>query len=71
MIYPDLELVIPDDLGRVHFAGIGGSGMSGIARMFQAAGIPVTGSDATENANTRALRDRGIPVSIGHEAAHV
>lgn len=71
MIYPDLELDIPEDLGRVHFAGIGGSGMSGIARMFQAAGIQVTGSDATENANTRALRDGGIPVSIGHDAAHV
>ena len=71
MIYPDLDLVIPDDLGHVHFVGIGGSGMSGIARMFLAAGIEVSGSDATENANTTALRALGIPVFIGHDAAHV
>lgn len=71
MIYPDLELELPEELGRVHFAGIGGSGMSGIARMFLAAGIPVSGSDSTENANTRALRELGVPVAIGHAAANV
>lgn len=71
MIYPDLNLVVPDELGRVHFVGIGGSGMSGIARMFLAAGIEVSGSDAAENANTKALRDMGIPISIGHNAANV
>lgn len=71
MIYPDLNLVVPDELGRVHFVGIGGSGMSGIARMFRAAGLEVSGSDASENANTKALRDLGIPVAIGHDAANV
>lgn len=71
MIYPDLNLVVPDELGRVHFVGIGGSGMSGIARMFLAAGIEVSGSDATENANTQALRALGIDVSIGHRAENV
>jgi len=71
MIYPDLELELPDELGRVHFAGIGGSGMSGIARMFLAAGIPVSGSDATDNANTRALRELGVPVAIGHDAKNM
>lgn len=71
MIYPDLELEIPETLGRVHFVGIGGSGMSGIARMFVAAGIPVSGSDATENANTQALRLLGVPVEIGHRAENV
>lgn len=71
MIYPDLELTIPDDLGRVHFVGIGGSGMSGIARLFLNAGVQVTGSDATENANVLALRALGVPVAIGHDAANV
>ncbi len=58
---------IPDDLGRVHFIGIGGSGMSGIARMFVERGIVVTGSDRSESATTAALRDLGIDVQIGHE----
>lgn len=71
MIYPDLNLVVPDELGRVHFVGIGGSGMSGIARMFLAAGIEVSGSDAAENANTTALRELGIQISIGHNAQNV
>lgn len=71
MIYPDLELEIPEALGRVHFVGIGGSGMSGIARMMHQAGVPVTGSDRSANYSTRALEELGIPVAIGHDAANV
>lgn len=71
MIYPDLEMELPGQLRRVHFVGIGGSGMSGIARMMHAAGVSVSGSDRSENYNTEALRDLGITVSIGHDAAHV
>ena len=71
MIYPDLEMEIPDELGRVHFVGIGGSGMSGIARMMHQAGVPVTGSDRSANYSTEALEQLGIPVSIGHDAANV
>lgn len=71
MIYPDLELVIPENLGSVHFVGIGGSGMSGIARMMHSAGMRVTGSDRSANYNTKALQDLGIEVHIGHDAAHV
>lgn len=71
MIYPDLDLEIPEQLGRVHFVGIGGSGMSGIARMMHQAGVPVTGSDRSANYSTRALEEIGIPVAIGHDAAHV
>lgn len=67
MIAPDMTQSIPDDLGRVHFIGIGGSGMSGIARMFVERGIVVTGSDRSESATTAALRDLGIDVQIGHE----
>ncbi|UOR02935.1 UDP-N-acetylmuramate--L-alanine ligase [Leucobacter allii] len=71
MIYPDLDLEIPADLGRVHFVGIGGSGMSGIARMMHQAGVPVTGSDRSANYSTAALEAIGIPVAIGHDAANV
>ncbi len=71
MIKPDPSLVFPESLGRVHFVGIGGSGMSGIARMMHARGIPVTGSDRSDSAAVRALRDLGIEVHIGHDARHV
>lgn len=67
MIAPDLNQPIPDELGHVHFIGIGGSGMSGIARMFVDRGITVSGSDRSESATTTALRDLGIDVQIGHE----
>jgi UDP-N-acetylmuramate--alanine ligase len=71
MIYPDPDLEIPESLGNVHFVGVGGSGMSGIARMFVAAGLQVSGSDAVENANTLALRELGVRVDIGHDAQHL
>ena len=71
MIYPDLELEIPEELGQVHFVGIGGSGMSGIARMMHQAGVRVTGSDRSANYSTDALVELGIPVFIGHDAANV
>lgn len=71
MIKPDLTLVLPESLGRLHFVGIGGSGMSGIARLFHDRGYVVTGSDRSDSAAVQALRDRGIPVAIGHDAAHV
>jgi UDP-N-acetylmuramate--alanine ligase len=71
VIKPDLSVTAPNEWGLVHFVGIGGSGMSGIARMFVEAGIRVTGSDSRESAATLALRDLGVHVSIGHDAAHV
>ena len=71
MIYPDLELEIPEALGRVHFVGIGGSGMSGIARMMHEAGVTVTGSDRSASYTTEALEKLGVRVSIGHDAANV
>lgn len=71
MIAPDLDQPIPQELGRVHFIGIGGSGMSGIARMFVERGILVTGSDRSESATTGALRELGIDVQIGHEPSLV
>jgi len=71
MIKPDLSQPLPDALGRLHFVGIGGSGMSGIARMFHDHGYVVTGSDRSDSAAVQTLRGRGIPVAVGHDASHV
>jgi len=71
MIKPDLTQELPAQLGSLHFVGIGGSGMSGIARLFLAAGHRVTGSDRSENHNTQVLRKLGATVTIGHDAANV
>ncbi|KJC63192.1 UDP-N-acetylmuramate--L-alanine ligase [Agreia bicolorata] len=71
MIKPDLSQQIPAELGAVHFVGIGGSGMSGIARLMIDAGIPVSGSDAKESKGTKALRERGARISIGHAAENL
>lgn len=71
MIKPDFTQPLPPQIGAVHFTGIGGSGMSGIARLFLAAGHPVSGSDRTENHNTESLRELGATVAIGHDASNV
>jgi UDP-N-acetylmuramate--alanine ligase len=71
MIKPDLTQELPAQLGSLHFVGIGGSGMSGIARLFLAAGHRVTGSDRSENHNTQVLRELGATVTIGHDAANL
>ena len=55
---------------RVHFVGIGGAGMSGIAEVLATQGYRVSGSDLSESAVTRRLRSMGVDVRIGHEAAH-
>jgi UDP-N-acetylmuramate--alanine ligase len=56
---------------RVHFVGIGGAGMSGLAEILHASGYAVSGSDLRESATTRRLAALGMRVSIGHEAAAV
>src|SRR6516164_552584 len=56
-------------LGRVHFAGIGGAGMSGIARIMLARGIAVSGSDARDSALLGELRELGASVHIGNAVA--
>jgi len=71
MITPDLSMPLPGELGSVHFTGIGGSGMSGIAKLFLDAGHAVTGSDRSENAAIESLRSAGATVRIGHDAANV
>ncbi|WP_353114104.1 UDP-N-acetylmuramate--L-alanine ligase [Microbacterium sp.] len=71
MIRPDLTLPIPESIQSAHFIGIGGSGMSGLARMFLDAGIRVSGSDRADSANLRALAEAGATVHVGHDAAHL
>lgn len=60
---------LPPDLRRVHMVGIGGAGMSGIARILLDRGGLVSGSDAKESRGVHALRARGALIRIGHDAS--
>lgn len=71
MIRPDLSLPIPESITAAHFIGIGGSGMSGLAKMFLDAGIRVSGSDRDDSDNLRALAAAGATVHVGHDAANL
>jgi len=62
---------LPRELGPIHFIGIGGIGMSGIAEVLLNQGYVVQGSDASENPNVQRLRERGATVFIGHNAEHL
>ena len=57
---------LPQDVGIIHFVGIGGIGMSGIAEVMNTLGYSVQGSDLAANANVERLRGQGVPVAIGH-----
>nr|WP_246847947.1 UDP-N-acetylmuramate--L-alanine ligase [Sphingomonas beigongshangi] len=59
------------DIGPIHFVGIGGIGMSGIAEVMKNLGYTVQGSDVAEGYVVQGLRDRGIAVTIGHAAENV
>ena len=65
------EPVPLEELGRVHFAGIGGAGMSGIARIMLARGVIVSGSDSAASAALTELEALGARVHVGHSAAHL
>lgn len=71
MIRPDLSLPIPETITSAHFIGVGGSGMSGLARMFLDRGIRVSGSDRSDSAALRDLAARGATVHVGHDADHL
>ncbi len=66
-----VEPVPLDRLGRVHFAAIGGAGMSGVARIMLARGVEVSGCDSAASAQLDELAELGAQVSVGHSAAHV
>jgi UDP-N-acetylmuramate--alanine ligase len=62
---------LPRSLGPIHFVGIGGIGMSGIAEVLHNLGYTVQGSDLADGANTRRLAELGIGISIGHAAENL
>jgi UDP-N-acetylmuramate--alanine ligase len=66
-----MKTAIPLETGLLHFTGIGGIGMSGIAEILHNLGYKVQGSDLSDNANVRRLRKLGIPVFIGQKADQV
>ncbi|MBD0735086.1 UDP-N-acetylmuramate--L-alanine ligase [Streptomyces sp. CBMA29] len=62
---------VPPAMDRPHFIGIGGAGMSGIAKILAQRGARVAGSDSRESETAGALRALGVTVHIGHDAAHL
>src|SRR6185295_18204197 len=62
---------LPFDVGPVHFVGIGGIGMSGIAEVMLNLGYSVSGSDIKDNANAQRLAKRGAKIMIGHKAENI
>ncbi len=62
---------LPLDLGTIHFVGIGGIGMSGIAEVMHNLGYSVQGSDISNNSNIKRLKSSGIRVEIGHNPGHI
>src|ERR1700761_5920297 len=65
------RMKLPRDIGPIHFVGIGGIGMSGIAEVLANLGYTVQGSDVADSANVKRLRDKGIAVTIGHKSENV
>jgi UDP-N-acetylmuramate--alanine ligase len=66
-----MKLKLPQDIGPIHFVGIGGIGMSGIAEVLCNLGYTVTGSDVADSANVKRLREKGIAVAVGHAAVNI
>ena len=62
---------VATDIGTIHFVGIGGIGMSGIAEVMNNLGYTVQGSDAADNYNVKRLEEKGIKTFIGHKAENV
>src|ERR1043166_6851170 len=62
---------LPREIGPIPFVGIGGICMSGSAEVLMNLGYAVQGSDASDNANVKRLRDKGAKVSIGHKAENL
>src|SRR5882672_6346696 len=71
MTAKDKSMRLPREIGPIHFVGIGGIGMSGIAEVLCNLGYTVQGSDASESGNVARLRDKGVKISIGHKAENV
>ncbi|HEY5987535.1 MAG TPA: UDP-N-acetylmuramate--L-alanine ligase [Streptosporangiaceae bacterium] len=70
-LVPPTEAIPMAQLGRVHFTGVGGAGMSGIARIMLSRGVAVSGSDSAASDLLTALAELGADVHVGHSAGHV
>lgn len=72
-----MRLPVPDrvpaaqELGRVHFIGVGGAGLSAIARVMAQRGLPVSGSDDQDTPFLPALREAGVRLHHGYDPAHL
>src|SRR5690349_2584852 len=66
-----VRMRLPREIGPIHFVGIGGIGMSGIAEVLCNLGYTVQGSDAADSGNVARLREKGVKVSVGHKAENV
>lgn len=66
-----VEVVPADQVGAVHFIAIGGSGMSGVAKLYHDLGVATTGSDQTDSAYMTKLNKAGIKAYVGHDAAQL
>src|ERR1700739_2741172 len=62
---------LPRDIRQIHFIGIGGIGMSGIAEVLVNLGHTVQGSDQVDGGNVKRLRDKGVKIAIGHAAENL
>ncbi|WP_375669583.1 Mur ligase domain-containing protein, partial [Bartonella sp. MR168JLCBS] len=62
---------MPFNIGLIHFVGVGGIGMSGIAEVLHNLGYKVQGSDHVDSANVERLRGKGINIQIGHHAENL
>src|SRR5690606_15944374 len=67
----EAAMKMPQAIGVVHFIGIGGIGMSGIAEVLHNLGYKVQGSDQADSANTQRLRAKGIECFVGHRAENL
>src|SRR6202789_3161772 len=61
----------PKSIGLIHFIGVGGIGMSGSAEILHNLGYRVQGSDLTDNANVKRLREKGVTIAVGHRAENL
>ena len=71
MLLSPVEVVDARDVGPVHFIAAGGSGMSGVARLYAELGVPTTGSDQSDSRALRSLERVGVRTWVGHDVGHL
>ncbi len=71
MLLNPIEVVPATEIGPVHFIAAGGSGMSGVARLYAELGVPTSGSDQSDSTSLRSLERVGVKTFVGHDASQV